>query len=418
MRALTKRRAAFTMLASAAIMGSVAIVGIPAYGQQSAGVTNAGDASASTGGNSSTGNGSTNVASNAASADVPAADPSSPTLVGGLLGLVANLAGGNSANASTGTSAVSTGPAQASGNNSNTAVTQSEADAGGRGGPVFIGGPIVGTVFGPLAAVPAQSAGVSNVGDATASSGGNSGTGNGSSNVASNAQTVNGGLIAIGLNLGGSASNTSSGTSTIQTGAASAAGNTATTGVTQQDVGGFGPGTRFGIGGGAACDGFFGFGGQRVNVTNAGSADASTGGNTSVGNASTNVATNTQEVNGGLIGIGLNLLANNATNASDGASAITTGAASASGNQSTTSVNQQCVELQPVHAAFHGPPSITPHVVRLGVPVVPVAQQQLARTGVDPFVLGLIAFSLLFGGLLFMVWERVESYPTGPTSAA
>jgi hypothetical protein len=36
---------------------------------------------------------------------------------------------------------------------------------------------------------------------------------------------------------------------------------------------------------------------------------------------------------------------------------------------------------------------------------------QLARTGVDPFVLGLIAFTLLFGGLMFLVWERVEAMP-------
>ncbi len=29
----------------------------------------------------------------------------------------------------------------------------------------------------------------------------------------------------------------------------------------------------------------------------------------------------------------------------------------------------------------------------------------------DPFVLGLIAFALLFGGLMFLVWERVEAMP-------
>ena len=37
---------------------------------------------------------------------------------------------------------------------------------------------------------------------------------------------------------------------------------------------------------------------------------------------------------------------------------------------------------------------------------------QLARTGRDPFVMGLVAFSLLFFGLMFMVWERVERYPS------
>ncbi|MFP5318434.1 MAG: hypothetical protein ACLGI2_09070 [Acidimicrobiia bacterium] len=384
-------------------------------------MSNGGGAAASTGGNSSTGNNSTNVASNTNTASTPT---ESPSLVGGLLGLVGNVAGGNTANASTGTSAVNTGPAQASGNNSNTAVNQTSTETGG--GPVVHHGPspVVGAVFGSpvLAPVSSQGATVSNSGDAAASTGGNAGVGNNSSNVATTQQTVSGGLIAIGLNvLGGNATNTSSGTSAINTGPASAAGNTSTTGVNQTSVdgGGFGPGTRFGIGGGAACDGFFGFGGQRVNVSNAGTAEAATGNNTSVGNQSTNVASNTMNVSGGLIGLGLNLLGGNATNTSDGASAITTGAAAASGNTSSTSVNQQCVELQPVRAGgpvfHHGPPSITPHVVKLGHPVHAVKHQQLARTGVDPFVLGLIAFSLLFGGLLFMVWERVEAYPAKAT---
>jgi hypothetical protein len=40
-----------------------------------------------------------------------------------------------------------------------------------------------------------------------------------------------------------------------------------------------------------------------------------------------------------------------------------------------------------------------------------VQQTQLARTGRDPFATGLVAFALLFGGLMFLVWEWVESYP-------
>jgi len=431
MRALLRRRAALTMLTSAAITGSLAVVGIPAYGQvQGAGVTNTGVASASTGGNSSIGNNSTNVATNTADASTPPGQ--SPSLVGGLLGLVGNVAGGNASNASTGTSAVNSGPAQASGNNSNTAVNQSSTETGGgpfvvHGPPVHQGpAPVVGAVFTSplLGGGSTQGAGVANTGEAAASTGGNTGVGNNSSNVATTQQTVSGGLIAIGLNvLGGNASNTSSGTSAINTGPASAAGNTSTTGINQNtfDAGGFGPGSRFGIGGGAACDGFFGFGGQRVNVSNAGAAQADTGGNASVGNQSQNVASSTMNVSGGLIGVGLNVLGGNATNVSDGASAITTGPAAASGNSSSTSVNQQCVELQPVRGGgpvvFHGPPSITPHVVKLGLPVVQpvVKHQQLARTGVDPFVLGLMAFALLFGGLLFMLWERVESYPAKAT---
>ncbi|MDQ4098156.1 MAG: hypothetical protein M3144_09850, partial [Actinomycetota bacterium] len=154
-------------------------------------------------------------------------------------------------------------------------------------------------------------------------------------------------------------------------------------------------------------DGFFGFGGQRVDVANAGTAQAATGENTSVGNQSTNVATSDQSVSGGLIGLGVNLLGGNASNSSDGQSAITTGEANASGNRSTTAVTQQCV--QPV--AFVAPPVITPGAVHVPGHVQPVAQGQLARTGVDPFVLGLIAFALLFGGLMFMVWERVEAMP-------
>ena len=47
-----------------------------------------------------------------------------------------------------------------------------------------------------------------------------------------------------------------------------------------------------------------------------------------------------------------------------------------------------------------------------------IPAQQLARTGVDPFVLGLVAFSLLFGGLMFLVWERVEALPVDSPPAA
>lgn len=404
MRALTKRRMAGGLLASAAVSGALAIVGVPAYGQ-SAGVGNSGQASASTGGNSSTGNASTNVAENTATS--PTTAP--PSVIGGLLGVVLNLST-QSTNQSNGSSTIGTGAAQASGNNADNAVGQTAV--GGGGG-------ILGTVFSPFV-TPTQSAGVSNSGDADASTGGNSGTGNASTNVATNNQNVSAGLIAVGITLGSTASNVSNGTSVINTGPASAAGNTATNAVDQERIGGggiggglLGSGGKLGIGSGVACDGRFGFGGQRVNVDNAGSARASTGNNTSVGNESTNSATNNIVTGGdGLINLDIpGLLGINSANVSDGSSVIGTGAASASGNQSTTAVTQDCV--QPV--AFHGPPVITPPVVRLGQPVVPVVhqQQQLARTGVDPFVLGLVAFALLFGGFLFMVWERVEAIPAG-----
>jgi hypothetical protein len=386
MRAWAERRKFGSLLAGVAVLGALALAGGPAHGQ-SAGVGNAGDAAASTGGNSSTGNASENVAGTDSSATTPPG--SSETLLGGLLGLVLNV-GGNSSNASSGTSAVSTGPANSSGNNSDTTVAQAGTGTG-----------VLGTVFSPFL-TPSQSAGVTNEGQAAASTGGNSGVGNGSTNVATTNQSVTGGLLAVGINIGGNASNTSTGSSTIDTGAANAAGNTATNAISQQRLG-----AGFGVGGGALCDGFFGFGGQRVDVVNAGTAQAATGENTSVGNQSTNVATSDQHVSGGLIGLGVNLLGGNASNSSDGQSAISTGEANASGNRSTTAVNQQCV--QPV--AFVAPPVITPGVALVASQPQAVPQAQLARTGVDPFVLGLIAFALLFGGLMFMVWERVEAMP-------
>ena len=400
-----------TLLAGVALVGAVALVGGPAYGQ-AAGVGNAGDASAATGGNASTGNASTNAAAADSTATTPPGSSSEP-LLGGLLGLVLNVGGSNTANTSSGTSTVSSGPANSSGNNSDTSVDQASAGGGGRPvpvgpaviGPGVVGPGVIGTVFSPFIG-PSQSAGVSNEGTAAGSTGGNTSTGNGSTNVAGTTQTVTGGLIAAGINvLGGNASNVSNGSSAIGTGPANAAGNTSTSAINQERLG-----AGFGVGGGALCDGLFRFDGQRVDVTNAGTAQASTGDNTSVGNQSTNVATADSNVAGGLIGLNVNLLGQNASNSSDGQSAIDTGAANAAGNRSTTGVTQQC--LQPV--AFPGPPVITPAVVR-GVPVpgAVVPQAQLARTGTDPFVLGLVAFSLLFGGLLFMVWERVEALPAG-----
>lgn len=427
MRARARRRAALGMVLSAAVAGSLAVVGAPAYGQQSqsSGVGNSGTANASTGGNSSAGNSSSNAAGNAYSQTSP--PTTSVPVLGSVLGLVLNLSTG-SGNASDGTSNVSTGPAAAAGNTSDTSASQTKASAPGGGG----GSPIVlGSIFNPFinpffVPPPDQSAGVTNSGAATASTGGNSGVGNNSSNAASNTQTVNGGLIGIGLQLGNTASNTSNGTSNITTGGATASGNQSTTAVDQTRIDGrggpggpFGTFGAFGIGGGVACDGFFRFGGQRVDVGNTGTARADTGGNASVGNQSQNIARNDSSVTGGLINLNVpGLLSNTATNASNGTSNIATGAATASGNRSTTSVDQACIE--PVRVA--SPPPIRPGVViqdgfRIGVggpnvqPGVQVRPQQLARTGRDPFVMGLVAFALLFGGLMFLVWERVESYP-------
>ena len=431
MRAWARRRAGFTMLVSAAVAGSLAMSGGPAFGQsQSSGVGNSGTGAASTGGNSSAGNSSSNAAGNTYAQTSP--PTTSVPVLGSVLGLVLNLSGG-SGNASNGTSNVTTGPAAAAGNTSDTGASQTKASAPGGGGnsPIVLGSiynPFINPFYVPP---PDQSAGVTNSGSASASTGGNSGVGNNSSNAASNTNTVNAGLIGIGLQLGNTASNTSNGTSTINTGAATAAGNQSTTGIDQTRLGGGagGPGGPFGalgygIGAGVQCDGFFRFGGQRADVGNTGTARADTGGNASVGNQSQNVARNDSTVTGGLINLNVpGLLSNTASNVSDGTSNINTGAATAAGNRATTSVDQACVE--PLRVA--SPPPIRPGIgggrpypdgFRVGVGPggvvltgTQVRPQQLARTGRDPFVTGLVAFSLLFGGLMFLVWEKVESYP-------
>jgi hypothetical protein len=397
MRPRTKRRVALSLLAGAAVTGALAVVGAPAYGQsQGAGVGNSGQASAATGGNSSVGNAS----NNSASTNSAATTPPNNSLVGGLLGLVLNV--GATSNTSTGTSTINTGGASASGNNSDTAVSQ-------EGG----GSAVVGKVFGVPVALggSSQGAGVSNTGSANASTGGNRGVGNDSENVATSNQSVAGGLIGIGINLLSPTSNVSDGTSNITTGPAAASGNEAVTTIDQSRAGG-----GFGAGGGVRCDGSFRFSGQHVDVTNSGSAAASTGNNASVGNQSTNVVTNTQTVGGGLLGLGLNLLSPT-SNQSGGTSNINTGAATATGNRSTTQVTQeQCVE--PARHALT-PPHITPKVhdkEKVFLHDVKVVNE-LAKTGVDPFVMGLITFSLLFGGFLFMVWERVEAMPRGGVRA-
>jgi len=80
-----------------------------------------------------------------------------------------------------------------------------------------------------------------------------------------------------------------------------------------------------------------GGGGQSATTTNSGSAGANSGGNTSVGNESTNVATATSSLLGAVTGP-LNL--GGATNNSTGQSSITTGPATATGNQSGTATSQ------------------------------------------------------------------------------
>jgi hypothetical protein len=446
------------LLSGAALSATLGFVAAPgAMGQsQGAGVGNTGNASANSGGNAGVGNGSANAAADGAAQTPP--PTTQPALLGGLIGIAVNL--GTTGSTSTGNSNVTTGTATATGNQASTGVDQSST---GSGGPFSTG---------------VQSADVSNSGSASANTGSNSSVGNNSANSATNTQTVSGGLINIGLNLA-TVGNTSSGNSNIQTGPAAAEGNVAQTGVaqTQQDLDHrvfgpplFGPGfghgfghgpaavirNPFGIGGFDRCASPFG-GGQFANVSNAGSASANTGNNSSVGNQSQNVASNNQTIVGGdgsvplgpvgnlvggldlgalvnglglggilggfvnsidltqvggllqgnllggsLLNVGINIPT--VSNVSDGNSNITTGPAAATGNQSSTSITQECVEL-----VAQRPPVINPTIAHK---IARAPGGQLARTGIDPFVLGLVAFVLLYGGLMLLVWDKVEGTPT------
>ncbi|MDQ3979867.1 MAG: hypothetical protein M3314_09975 [Actinomycetota bacterium] len=392
------RRATLVVFMSAALTGVSGLV-LPAYGQ-SAGVGNTGQGSAGTGGNSSVGNASGNAAATQSSATAP--EDEGLLGLGGLLNAPVNLSlGPGPSNTSNGTSAVNSGPASATGNTTTNGVTQ----AGGGGA--------VAPIFGPV--VPAQSAGIGNSGSAAADTGGNRSVGNDSDNAATITQNAAGGLInlPVNVNLLGGPSNVSNGTSTINTGAAEATGNEAVNSVDQVRTGAlFGPGV---------CDGWWNL--QNAEVQNSGAARADTGGNASVGNQSSNVAAITQDAGGGLINLPLNLnLLGGVANASDGQSAITTGAANATGNQATTGVTQQC--LEPELVSVDGPHfkphlrGVDGHKVHHGPHHKGAPKQELAHTGVDPFVMGLVAFTLLFGGFLFLVWERVEALPARRTPAA
>lgn len=174
-----------------------------------------------------------------------------------------------------------------------------------------------------------QTTNVANSGGGQANTGGNSSTGNNSTNTATS--TVNtqnpGGVLGslVGVNLGLAApTNTSTGTSNITTGPATAVGNQSATGVSQDSGGG--------------TVNRFGGGGQVANVANEGGAVANTGGNTGVGNNSENRAINNVEASGGLINAAVNV--GGPTNNSSGTSNITTGAATAVGNAADTAVDQ------------------------------------------------------------------------------
>lgn len=375
------RRVAMATMTVLAASG-VGLVAAPmAFGQlivinpsssQGSNVTNLGSASANTGGNAAVGNGSSNTAT-------------STNPVGGLLDLPVNL--GGPTNTSQGEATVTSGGASAVGNSSDTTVGQSQASGNQVGG--FLAG-------------QQQSAGVTNAGSASANTGGNTAIGNGSQNTAGTTQNVSGGLLGVGVVLGGPTNN-STGTATVNTGPASAVGNSASTNVGQASLQGGGTpgvGTVAGLGGASApcvAGRFASF--QNVNVRNEGQAQANTGDNVAIGNASTNNASaSSQTVAGGLLGVGLTI--GGPVNNSSGTAVVTTGPATAIGNDSVTTVGQVQSCPQVITVAAPGRPGvIVPGHVhpRVGT---------LARTGLDIADLGMIAGALLGAGLLLVASQR------------
>lgn len=429
-----------TIAGSLALVSGLALFSVAraplAIGQlASVTVGNSGAGVASTGGNTATGNNSSNAIGG----------PGATT--GGLVD--ANVGLGSPTNTSTGTATINSGAANASGNESQTGVNQ--ASSGSGSSPAF-------TPFNPFAPAPAgsnQSAIVSNDGIAAATTGGNSATGNNSDNTIGPADGDGAidALVALGAPV-----NTSTGTAAITTGAANATGNTATNGVNQAKItndgsGGFGSGAGGGAGAPAGffnatpffpgtfpgtvnnfgssfdpCSGrFFPFNpfanaspsGQTANVNNNGDAVASTGNNTAIGNNSTNTQTINQTASGGLIGLNVNL--GSPTNNSTGTATINTGAANASGNQSTTEVNQFCGQVPTGGGSGSGsqpmirnPITGNPIVVSpIATPVVVTPAVQtgtLARTGFESG-LALLAAGLVLAGMALLVTARRKLSP-------
>jgi hypothetical protein len=402
------RRVAMASMTVLAASG-VGLVAAPmAFGQiaissqllgQGASVNNSGSASANTGGNNAIGNASSNTAT--ASAPAP-----------GAVNVPVSL--GAPTNTSDGTAAVTTGPATAVGNSSGTGVGQSNASGN------------------QVNSFLAQQAGVGNAGSASANTGGNNAIGNGSKNTATVSQDVGGGLVGVGVTLG-APTNNSTGNATITSGAAGAVGNTSDSSVGQRGgvpvagvgaLGGLGGPGIGGIGGpnGIGGPGGPGFGGsgvgagpcpagrfatfQNADVSNRGQAQANTGNNTAIGNASTNdasanVAGTGQTVSGGLIGVGLTI--GGPVNNSSGTATINTGPANAVGNDSGTTVTQEFASCPQVVTVAGGRQVV---VVPARLQSQTVQATTLARTGLDTGDLGMIAGGLLAAGILLIASQR------------
>ena len=161
--------------------------------------------------------------------------------------------------------------------------------------------------------------------------------------------------------------------------------------------------------------------GQAATVNNNGNAVASTGNNTAIGNNSTNTQTINQTASGGLIGLNVNL--GSPTNNSTGTATINTGAANASGNESSTTVNQFCGQV-PAGGAGGGGSGVQPMIrnpitgnpivvsaIPTPVVVTPAVQTgTLARTGFESG-LALVATALVLAGMALLITARRRLSP-------
>jgi hypothetical protein len=275
--------AAFTVGGGVALIAFADTASADEVVVQDADVTNVGVGVANSGGNVAVGNASNNTA---ATGQVAAG------------GIASNQA--TTSNESNGTAAVQTGDATATGNESETHVEQKHDSDGG-----------------PGLVVAVQDSDVTNAGIGLANTGGNVAVANASTNVAATGQ------VAVGLIASNSAetSNESDGHVGIKTGDATATGNKSTTGVLQEMH--------------ADPNAGLAVVWQDSEVNNLGFGAANSGGNIALGNVSTNV---------GLTGqLAVGLLASNSAstkNHSDGSVYVETGDATATGNKSTTDIEQ------------------------------------------------------------------------------
>jgi len=284
---------------------------------QTALVVSVGAGIANTGGNIAIGNASFNLAATGQIAQLPnSAFPNADDLVASNDGTASTDSNGNAE--------IWTGSANAIGNDSASTTNISQA-ANSNGGAFLLAD---------------QNAVVVNVGVAAANSGLNFAVGNASLNVAAAAQIAsitengNGNINADDLvaSNNSTASNNSGGTAKIVTGPTWATGNASTTNINQA----------------VSHDGKgFTLSDQNAAVANIGLAVANSGGNIAVGNASQNLAVTFQVANISEAGNGnLNaddlVTSNNAdtSNTSNGSATVITGASTAVGSASTTTINQ------------------------------------------------------------------------------